>query len=632
MSSNITPVILTAKELDIHFGDQVILDKASLSVHEGDRIGLVGRNGAGKSTFLKIISGLMLPDSGEVAKKKNLKIGFLSQEFTLDETKNVYDNILSGAFYELTLIREYEQMPFDSLKKHHLEETILRMDSWNLEKRINMLADSLNAPQLQRTISGLSGGEKRRVALCRALISRPDLLILDEPTNHLDTKSIEWLEDFLAEYKGTCIFVTHDRYFLDRIANRIVELSSGVFYSHQGNYTEYLVNKTERQAVKEVEERKRQLFLKRELEWVRRGPRARRTKAKSRLDNFYELSSQANDEVELDVDLIIPPSERLGKKVVDLKNIGIKLGDKNLFEGFTFNFEAGKKIGVVGDNGVGKTTLLKIILGEIPLTSGKIEIGDTTEFNYVDQSRLLLNDDDTVIKSIGEGNEVIKFGKYQLSVWTYLRRFLFTDDRINTQVSKLSGGEKSRLTLAKILVRGGNFLMLDEPTNDLDLPTLRILEEALISFEGCVVVVSHDRYFLNRVCNGILALEGNREVYYSEGDYDYYIEKKKQRMQEMEEIKPKEKKETPAVENRSKSKSKKLSYKEALELTQIEEKIITAESEVERIEKIFTSPDFYLKYAEQTNELNSQLDNAKNKIKNLYERWDELEKKKNDLS
>ena len=510
MADNIAPVILTALELEVHFGEQIILNKASLSVHEGDRIGLVGRNGAGKSTFLKIISGLMLPDSGEVAKKKNLVISFLSQEFTLDETLNVYQNILSGALKELDLIKEYEQTPFDSPKKHHLEETILRLDSWSLEKRIKVLVKSLDAPDINRNIMDLSGGEKRRVALCRALISKPDLLILDEPTNHLDTNSIEWLENFLAGYKGTCIFVTHDRYFLDRIANRIVELSSGTLYSHQGNYTYYLVNKTARQTVKEVEERKRQLFLKRELEWVRRGPRARRTKAKSRLDNFYELSSQVKNEEELDVDLIIPPSDRLGKKVVELKNIGIKLGDKTLFKGFSFNFEAGKKIGVVGNNGVGKTTLLKIILGEISPTNGIVETGETTEFNYVDQSRLLLNDDDSVINAIGEGNETIKFGRYQLSVWTYLRRFLFTDDKINTQVGKLSGGEKSRLTLAKILARGGNFLMLDEPTNDLDLPTLRILEEALISFEGCVVVVSHDRYFLNRVCTGILALEGNR--------------------------------------------------------------------------------------------------------------------------
>ncbi len=627
MPENVAPVILTALELEVHFGEQVVLDKASLSIHEGDRIGLVGRNGAGKSTFLKIISGLMPSDSGEVAKKKNLVTGFLSQEFTLDESKNVYDNIASGAVNELDLIKEYEQTPFDSPKKHILEETILRMDSWNLEKRINILVQSLNAPNIERDISSLSGGEKRRVALCRALISKPDLLILDEPTNHLDTNSIEWLEDFLADYKGTCIFVTHDRYFLDRIANRIVELSSGTFFSHEGNYTDYLINKTERQAIKEVEERKRQLFLKRELEWVRRGPRARRTKAKSRLDNFHELSNQTSNEVELDVDLIIPPSERLGKKVVEIKNVGIKLGNKTLFEGFTFNFEAGKKIGVVGQNGVGKTTLLKIILGEIAPTIGKIEAGETTGFNYVDQARLLLNDEDTVIKTIGEGNEVIKFGRYQLSVWTYLRRFLFADERINTKVGKLSGGEKSRLTLAKILCKGGNFLMLDEPTNDLDLPTLRILEEALISFEGCVMVVSHDRYFMNRVCTGILALEGNKEIYYSEGDYDYYIEKRKKRIQQTEETKPKEKKE----DSRIKTKAKKLSYKDVLELELIEEKIIDAEAEVERIEKIFTAPDFYLKYAEQTNELNSQLEEAKEKVKKLYERWEELERKKEEI-
>lgn len=421
MTDNVSPVILTAKELRVQFGELVILDKVSLSVHEGNRIGLVGRNGSGKSTFLKIISGLMSPDSGEVAKKKNLVIGFLSQEFTLDETINVYDNILSGVNSELDLIKEYEQTPFDSPKKHHLEETILRKDSWNLEKRINILINSLNAPEGSKYVNVLSGGEKRRVALCRALIANPDLLILDEPTNHLDTKSIEWLEDFLAGYRGTCIFVTHDRYFLDRIANRIVELSSGTFYSHQGNYTGYLINKTERQAVQEVEERKRQLFLRRELEWVRRGPRARRTKAKSRLDNYYELASLEKSELELDVDLIIPEPERLGKKVIELKNVGIKLGGKTLFDNFNFNFEPGRKMGVVGQNGVGKTTLLKIILGDISPTQGKIETGEATEINYVDQARLLLSDDDTVVKAIGGGSETVKFGKQQLPVWTYLR-------------------------------------------------------------------------------------------------------------------------------------------------------------------------------------------------------------------
>jgi ABC transport system ATP-binding/permease protein len=632
MADNVTPVILSALELEVRFGEQIVLNKASLSVHELDRIGLVGKNGAGKSTFLKIISGLMSPDSGEVARKRDLVIGFLSQEFTLDETKNVYENIVSAAKKELDLIQKYELTPFDSPKKHHLEETILRMDSWNLEKRINILTRSLNAPDTSRGISSLSGGEKRRVALCRALISKPDLLILDEPTNHLDTKSIEWLEDFLAGHKGTCIFVTHDRYFLDRIANRIVELSSGSFYSYQGNYTEYLIRKSEVRAVKEVEEHKRQVFLKRELDWVRRGPRARRTKAKSRLDNFYEVSKQENIEADVDVDLIIPPAERLGKKVVELTNLGIKLGDKILFDNFNFNFEAGKKIGVVGDNGVGKTTLLKIILREIAPSSGKIEIGETAEFNYVDQARLLLNNDDTVIKAIGEGSEVIKFGKYQLSVWTYLRRFLFTDDRINTLVGKLSGGEKSRLTLAKILSNGGNFLLLDEPTNDLDLPTLRILEEALIAFEGCVVVVSHDRYFLNRVCSGILAFENNNEIYYSEGDYDYYIEKRNHRSQEEETSKPKEKKDVANARVKLKTNPKRrLSYKDALELEQIEEKIIAAESEIERIENIFASPDYYEKYAAQTSELNRQLDDAKGKAVKLYERWEELERIKNEF-
>ena len=628
MSVKVSPVILSALELEVHFGEQVILDKASLSVHEGDRIGLVGRNGAGKSTFLKIISGLMPPDSGEVAKKKDLVIGFLSQDISLDDYKNVYDNILDGASLEIKLIKQYEETAFDATNKHQLEEKILQLDSWNLEKRINILIDSLDAPRPDRDITTLSGGEKRRVALCRALISKPDLLILDEPTNHLDTKSIEWLEDFLSNYKGTCIFVTHDRYFLDRIANRIVELSNGVFYSHQGNYTEYLINKAERQAIKEVEERKRQMFLKRELDWVRRGPKARRTKAKSRLDNYNEVASQDDFEVELDVDLIIPPADRLGKKVLEFKDVGMKLGERVLFKNFNFIFEPGRKIGVVGQNGVGKTTLLKIFLGNIVPTYGKLEVGETTLFNYVDQARLLLNDDDTVIKAIGDGSETVRFGKQQLSIWTYLRRFLFTDDRINTLVGRLSGGEKSRLTLAKILCNGGNFLMLDEPTNDLDLPTLRILEEALLAFDGCVVVVSHDRYFLNRICDGILALEGNEEIYYSEGGYDFYIEKKKKRQQDFKESKSKEFNE----DSRLKNKQKKLSYKDALELDGIEEKIMQAEKEVENIEKIFSSSDFFEKHAANTNELNQNLETAKQKVKKLYDRWEELEILKNSLA
>ncbi len=625
MANNISPVILTALEIQIHFGDQMILDKASLSVHEGDRIGLVGKNGAGKSTFLKIISGLLKPDSGEIAKKKELVTGFLSQEFSLDDSKNVYQNILDGASSISSLLDQYVNTSFDSPHKIVLEEKIRRIDGWNLDKRIDLLIRSLNAPQAEKEITNLSGGEKRRVALCRALIAQPDLLILDEPTNHLDTNSIEWIENFLSSYNGTCIFVTHDRYFLDRIANRIVELASGVFYSHQGNYTDYLVNKSERLAVKEVEEGKRQNFLRRELEWVRRGPRARRTKAKSRLDNFYEVSSQKKNEEELDVELIIPTPEKLGKKVAELTNVEIKIGGKTLFKDFNFAFEASRKLGIVGRNGVGKTTLLKIILGELSPSAGKIEIGEKTEFNYIDQHRLLLNENDTVFQAIGEGNEIIRFGKQDISVWTYLRRFLFTDDRINTQIGRLSGGEKSRLTLASILKSGGNFLLLDEPTNDLDLPTLRILEEALIAFEGCVVVVSHDRYFLNRVCNGILAFEDNGELYFSEGDYDYYIEKRNARKKEEKPVVQKIKKD----DTRIKLKVKKLTWKEAKELETIEDEILEKEEEVEKSEAIFSSPDFYEKYAARIDELNRQLEAAKDRINYLFTRWEELEKIKN---
>lgn len=625
MPDNINPVILTAKELEVHFGEHIILDKASLSIHEGDRIGLVGRNGAGKSTFLKIISGVMQPDSGEIAKKKDFIVSYLSQDFTLNEKKSVYENIIDGAASTLNLLKEYEAMPYDSPAKHALEIRLADADAWNLDKQIDILAKSLSAPPLDRIVETLSGGEKRRAAICRTLISRPDLLILDEPTNHLDTDSIEWIEDFLAAYAGTCIFVTHDRYFLDRIATRIVELADGTFYSHSGNYTDYLINKAQRQAIRETEEKKRQSFLRRELEWVVRGPRARRTKSKSRLDHYFEVEAQQKHENELDVDLIIPPAEKLGNKVLEIKNVSARIGGKTLIDGFTFNFEAGRKLGIVGRNGIGKTTLLRIILGELAPYAGKIDVGERTEFNYIDQSRLILNNDDTVFEAIGEGNEIIKFGKLQINVWTYLRRFLFTDERINTLVGRLSGGEKSRLTLAKILKAGGNFLLLDEPTNDLDLPTLRVLEEALVSFEGCVVVVSHDRYFLNRVCNGILSFEDNGKLYFSEGNYDYYVEKRKNLLKNETSDNQKEKK----GDTREKVKVRKLTWKENKELEEMEENILNAESVVERIEGIFSSPDFYEMYSAQSADLNRQLEEARERVAFLYVRWEELENIKN---
>jgi ATP-binding cassette subfamily F protein uup len=483
---------------------------------------------------------------------------------------------------------------------------------------------SLNVPEKHRTIDSLSGGEKRRVVLCKAVISRPDFLILDEPTNHLDTQSIEWVEEFLENYSGACLFVTHDRYFLDSIANRIVELSNGECTSHDGNYNDFLLDKAEREAQLETEEQKRNSFLRRELAWVRRGARARRTKAKSRLKAYFDAVEQKGPETTEEVELIIPPPSGLGTTVLNLKNLGIELGGKKLFNRLEFKFDKKRKLGIIGRNGLGKTTLLKIILGELQAATGEVVVGERTVFNYIDQSRLALNDENTVIQELGDGREWIMFGEERMKVWTYLRRFLFADDRMNTKVGKLSGGERSRLLLAKVLKNGGNFLILDEPTNDLDLTTLRVLEEALVAFNGCVIAVSHDRYFLNRVCNGILAFEGDCKVHFSEGDYDYYIEKRNVREAEASakvntSVAPKKQ------ELRAKVQPNKLKWKEAKELESIEQDILNAEAEVERIEKIFASPDFYEKHGDQTVSLTAELSAAKAIVDRLYTRWHELE-------
>lgn len=624
MSKSISPVILASQDLAVRYGPQVVLKSATLNIHQTDRIGLIGNNGSGKSTLLKIIAGDMQPDSGSISRRRDIVIGYLTQDFQLDSTKSVYENIVEGAHDVIDILREYESLPPNSDKRHMLEEQILHRDGWNLENRIETAMHSLNVPDKQRAIDTLSGGEKRRVALCKAIISRPDFLILDEPTNHLDTQSIEWIEEYLENYSGACLFVTHDRYFLDSIANRIVELANGECYSHDGNYDDFLLDKAEREIQLETEERKRNSFLRRELAWVRRGARARRTKAKSRLNAYFEAADQKGLEVEAEVELIIPPAPGLGSTILNLKHIGMELGGKKLFDGLDFNFDRKRKLGIIGRNGLGKTTLLRIILGELNTSTGNIVVGERTVFNYIDQSRLALNDENTVIQELGEGREWIMFGGERMKVWTYLRRFLFADDRMNTKVEKLSGGERSRLLLAKVLKKGGNFLILDEPTNDLDLATLRLLEEALAAFDGCVIAVSHDRYFLNRVCNGILAFEGNGKVHFSEGDYSYYVEKRTARetealAQSILSAQPEKQ------ESHQKPQTMKLKWKEAKELESIEHDIMHAESEIARIEAIFASPDFYEKRGDQTVQLTDELAAAKVLIERLYKRWHELE-------
>lgn len=625
MPRALTPVLSTAHEISIRFGEQVVLNNASLTIHEDDRIGLIGNNGSGKSTLLKIIAGMVSPDSGSVSSRKDLVTGYLSQDFQLNPALSVYENIVEGAHDITAALAEYESLPFTSQRRHLLESHIHHRDGWNLENRIESVMHSLNAPAKSRDIETLSGGERRRVALCKAIISRPDLLILDEPTNHLDTESIEWMEEFLKHFPGACLFVTHDRYFLDSIATRIVELTNGVCQAHTGNYTDFLIDKAERETQLETEERKRARFLVHELEWVRKGPRARRTKSKSRLSKYFEEVEKKGYQPEEEVELIIPPAAPLGSKILNLKNLGVELGGQKLFSGLDLNFDRTRKLGIIGRNGLGKTTLLRIVLGELAPTEGHTEVGERTLFNYVDQSRVLLNDENTVLTEIGEGREWLMFGEERLTVWKYLRRFLFADDRMNTKVGKLSGGERSRLLLAKILKNGGNFLILDEPTNDLDLATLRVLEEALSAFDGCVIAVSHDRYFLNRVCNGILAFEGDGSVHFSEGDYDYYVEKRNARLALLVN---KSDESEPAEESGSRQKPhvRKLKWKEAKELENIEQEIERAEAEVGRIEALFSSRDFYEKHGDQTVQMTEELGSAKREVQRLYARWDELEK------
>jgi ATP-binding cassette subfamily F protein uup len=623
--------IITATDVTVRYGERAVLDAATLAIDEGDRVGLVGRNGCGKTTFLRLLAGLQTPDTGVVSRRRELVVSYLPQDFMLEATRSVAENIREGAKPVLDLIAGFESLPHDSKRHEELEHRIQALEGWTLDQRIETAMSHLNCPAGDRRVETLSGGEKRRVALCRAIVSLPDLLILDEPTNHLDPESIDWVADFLEEFHGTFLVVTHDRYFLDRVARRLVELSDGHFFSHDGNYTDYLLDKAERQEADAVIEHKRQMFLKKELAWVRQGPRAQRSKQKDRFERYYDEAAKAGPVVEEDMELVIPPPPQLGNRTVELTNLGMDLGGRRLFSGFNFTFENGQRIGVCGRNGLGKTTLLKIIIGQLAPTQGTVKTGQLTRFNYVDQARLQLNDERTVLDEASDGTEFVLWGESRISVRSYLKRFLFADERITTQVKKLSGGERSRLLLATILKTGGNFLILDEPTNDLDLPTLRVLEEALIAFPGVVCVVSHDRYFLNRVCTDILAFEGDGKIAHSLGDYDYYLEKKQRADVAAS-------RQSAAILTANKSaplsrdsaapkpaKPRKLSFKEQRELEGMEAQIHAVEAEVARIEGLFADPEFFRKHATQVNQLTAELEAAKENVTKLYGRWEELE-------
>ncbi|MDG2123671.1 MAG: ABC-F family ATP-binding cassette domain-containing protein, partial [Verrucomicrobiales bacterium] len=445
--------VFSATELGLSFGLQQILDGATVAVYPGEKVGLVGRNGCGKSSFLKIVAGVESADAGTVAYRQGAVVGYLPQDFELRDEASVVENVRDGVRELLEAIGRYESG--EALSDGESERLLAKIeaeDGWNIGTRIESLMRELSAPGGERIVGTLSGGEKRRVALCRALVVRPDLLILDEPTNHLDAESVTWLEGALAGLTGACLFVTHDRYFLDRIATRIIELSAGRFFSHEGNYSDYLVAKAERQEREATVEKKRQGFLRREVEWVRAGVKARGTKQRSRIDNFYAVKSQKAPEKDLDMELVVPPAPPLGNVVVELEKAGVTRGEAGrLFSGMDLVFEPGQCTGVLGKNGVGKSTLLSVVLGELEPTEGTRRVGKKTIFNYVDQSRLQLDEEKSLLEEVSGDQEFVQFGEEQISVRGYLRRFLFSDDRINEPVKNLSGGEKARVLLAKIL-------------------------------------------------------------------------------------------------------------------------------------------------------------------------------------
>ena len=624
MSQSPRITLLDASELKVRFNDNEVLKSASLTIRDGDHLGMVGRNGCGKSTFLKILAGITQADDGKVTPRSGLGIGYLPQGLDASDGVSVLDTIRDGAAHSFNLLDEYESLPADSNRQTELEQQIATADAWNIETRIETAMMHLNTPAADRLMGTLSGGEKRRVTLCRAIVSNPDFLILDEPTNHLDTDSIEWMAQYLKKFRGAFLVATHDRYFLDETCNHIVELQAGRFHTHKGNYSDYLESNLARMENEQAIELKRKRFLRRELDWIRRGPKARTTKAKFRVDKFHSIKNTQGPDKELSMDLIIPPPGQLANRVVDLINVSLELGGRELIERFDFKFEASMRIGICGRNGLGKTSLLRIVLGQLAPTGGSQKTGVLTQFNYVDQERVQLDPEKTLLQEVAEGADTIPFGNGKLTIRAYLQRFGFDPKRINMKVKSLSGGEKSRLLLARILKHGGNFLIMDEPTNDLDLPTLRLLEEALLAFSGCVLVVSHDRYFLNRVCTGIIAFEGDGLVAYNEGDYEYYREKLAERKMRLAK-RPVATQANAGSSRAPEAKPRKMTWKEKAELEGMEAAILKAEEAVARIESLFADPEFHSKHGAKTIELTSELETAKKQGAALYARWEELE-------
>ena len=522
-------------------GGKEVLKHIWLSFFPGAKIGVIGPNGAGKSTLMKIMAGLDDNFTGEAWPAAGVKVGYLPQEPQLDPSKNVIENIMDGVGEIRDLMKRWEEVnnafaepdaDMDKLlaEQAELQEKIDSVGGWDFERNVEIAMDALRCPPADADVTKLSGGEKRRIALCRLLLSKPDMLLLDEPTNHLDAESVAWLQIYLKNFPNTVVMITHDRYFLDKVTGWILAMDRGEGIPHEGNYTSWLEAKEKRLEIEKNAEDKRQKTLKEELEWVRSSPKARQAKSKARITAYEELLKKSTEKVPDIAQIVIPAGPRLGNVVLRAENLRKAYGDKLLFDNLSFNLPAGGIVGVIGPNGAGKTTLMRIITGQEKPDAGTFTVGETVKLGYVDQSRNALNDNNTVWQEISGGNDMLMLGKHEVPSRAYVAQFNFKGGDQQKKVGQLSGGERNRVHMAKMLKSGANVLLLDEPTNDLDVDTLRALEEALMDFPGCAVITSHDRWFLDRLATHILAFEGDSQVVWFEGNYAEYEADRKRRL------------------------------------------------------------------------------------------------------
>ncbi len=631
-----TPAVLSLQEVVKSFGAQPVLDHVSFTLHEGDRIGLIGRNGSGKSTLLRLMAGLEEPDTGVVTRMQGLRVALLSQACALPRDMRVGE-ALECAHAELrqvhnayrALAEEIAHTPPGTVRYRELETQSERLHhaldiagAWYPGVDLKRISQALRMPAPERRVGDLSGGEMRRVDLATRLLSHPDVLLLDEPTNHIDTASAAWIERFLEEYAGTCVLVTHDRYFLDRIVTRIVEIEFGRLLSFPGAYADFLEYKAGVEEVRENTERNRRTLLRNELAWMRRGAQARTTKQKARIQRCEVLQQQGPAARHREFAFEIPAPARLSKTILVARNVAHGYGDTVLFRDFNLILQYGMRIGVIGENGCGKTTLLRVLMGLEEARKGLVIRGDTTEFLYVDQTHEEVNPAHSVLQFVSDGQRYWDVGSRRIYVPAYLEKFLFDKAAVDVPMGNLSGGERNRLDLARKLLRGGNFLVLDEPTNDLDLYTLRVLEEAILDFDGCALIVSHDRYFLNRVCTHLLLFEPGGHIVHITGNYDDYLlycERKDA------ETTPKRGEKRPEPVCIAQTGARRLTYLEKKELDCMEAAILDAETELHALQARLGDPAFYQRAPEEIRGTLASMDAAKARIDALYARWEDLE-------